>query len=105
MNGIRDTQAILEQQFPVFNQYRTSAGMLGRFRLHHYQQPIRIGEVTVHPGDWIFGDIDGVLCIPQALAFDVLAGAEKILSKETDIKEMVQRGLRPTEVVTRGGYF
>ena len=32
----------------------------------HYQVPVKIGKVTVRPGDIIFGDIDGVLCIPTA---------------------------------------
>jgi len=105
VNGIRDTEAILAQDFPVFHQYRVSAGMLGRFRMYHYQQPILMGEVTVQSGDWIFGDLDGVLAIPAAIAYDVLIAAEKIISKESSIKEMVERGLPPTEVVKRGGYF
>lgn len=105
VNGIRDTQSIIDQQFQVFHKYRTSTGMLGRFRMHHYQQPVLIGEVAVHPGDWIFGDIDGVIAIPQKIALDVLIAAEKILTKESEIKDMVQSGLRPTDVVKRGGYF
>lgn len=105
VNGIRDTQSIIDQQFQVFHKYRTSTGMLGRFRMHHYQQPVLIGEVSVHPGDWIFGDMDGVIAIPQKIALDVLIAAEKILTKESEIKEMVQSGLRPTDVVKRGGYF
>ena len=62
--GIRDTRQILEQKFPVFYKYRTSNGSLGRCMITHYQVPVRIGKVTVRPGDIIFGDIDGVLCIP-----------------------------------------
>jgi 4-hydroxy-4-methyl-2-oxoglutarate aldolase len=105
VNGIRDTCAILEQDFPVFHQYRTSTGMLGRFRMYHYQKPILMGEVTVRPGDWIFGDIDGVVAVPRDVAYDVLVAAEKILNNEVEIKDMVRNGLRPTEVVARGGYF
>ncbi len=105
INGIRDTQAILKQDFPIFHQYRTSVGMLGRFRMYYYQKPVRIGEVTINPGDWIFGDIDGVVCVPQDIAYDVLIRAEKILNKEDDIRDMVNCGMRPTEVVSNGGYF
>ena len=105
VNGIRDTQAILDQGFPIFHQYRSNAGMLGRFRMYHYQKPILMGECLVEPGDWIFGDIDGLLAIPRKIAFDVLVEAEKILSKEIEIKDMVRSGLKPTEVVRRGGYF
>ncbi|PPL03049.1 RraA family protein [Parapedobacter indicus] len=105
INGIRDTQSILDQGFPVFYQYKSNTGMLGRFRMYYYQKPVLIGEIIIKPGDWIFGDIDGVIAIPAAIAYDVLVAAEAIKVKEVDIKAMVESGLKPTEVVKRGGYF
>ena len=94
VNGIRDTEAILEQGFPVFHQYRSNAGMLGRFRMYYYQKPVLMGDVVVHPGDWIFGDIDGVLCVPGEHAYSVLEAAEKILSTEDGIRNMVRSGMK-----------
>ena len=44
VNGIRDTDAILRQGFPIFNIYRSNVGMLGRFRMYYYQKPIRTGS-------------------------------------------------------------
>lgn len=105
INGIRDTEAILELGFSVFHQYRTNVGMLGRFRMFHYQKSIRIGEVIINPGDWIFGDIDGVIRIPAADAYTVLLRAEGILRKEVGIRDMVNSGMKPTKVVEQGGYF
>lgn len=105
VNGIRDTNAILPQNFSVFHQYRTNVGMLGRFRMYYYQKPIRIGEITINPGDWIYGDIDGVVCVPGELAYKVLLKAEGILDKEDDIRDMVNSGMKPTDVVANGGYF
>ncbi|AQG82529.1 dimethylmenaquinone methyltransferase [Spirosoma montaniterrae] len=105
INGIRDTQAILDLGFPVFYQYKTNTGMMGRFRLYHYQKPILMGDVVVEPGDWIFGDIDGVISIPKAIAYDVLLAAEKILDREVVIRDMVESGMKPTDVVKNGGYF
>ena len=105
VNGIRDTQAILELGFPVFNQYKSNTGMLGRFRMYHYMKPILMGEVIVNPRDWVFGDIDGVISIPQNIAYDVLIAAEKLLFKEEEIRVMVESGMKPTDVVKNGGYF
>lgn len=105
VNGIRDTDAILRQGFPIFNIYRSNVGMLGRFRMYYYQKPIRIGEIVIEPGDWIFGDIDGAIRIPADIAYDVLLKAEKLLAREEGIRGMVNSGLRPTEVVKKGGYF
>jgi regulator of RNase E activity RraA len=105
VNGIRDTEAILRQDFPVFHQYRSSTGMLGRFRMYHYQKPILMGEVIVRPGDWIFGDIDGIVAVPEELTYDVLVAAEQVVAKEVEIKDWVKSGVKPTDVVARGGYF
>ena len=103
--GIRDTKQILEQNFPVFYKYRTSNGSLGRCMITHYQVPVRIGKVTVRPGDIIFGDIDGVLCIPREIAYQVLLRAEGIERNEVDIFSWVHQGDSISEIIAKGGYF
>ncbi|MBC8080758.1 MAG: RraA family protein [Gorillibacterium sp.] len=103
--GVRDTDKILEQNFPVFCKYRTSNGMLGRFRMIGWQMPVKLGDVIIFPGDVILGDIDGVIVVPRNLAYDVLLKAEYIKENEKEIKQMVVDGLTPTEIVKRGGYF
>ena len=103
--GVRDTDKVLEQKFPVFCRYRTSNGMLGRFRLIGYQIPIRIGDVTILPGDIVCADIDGCIIVPRKLAWQVLLEAEQIVENEIAIKKMVNDGATPTDVVKNGGYF
>ncbi|MDF2938091.1 MAG: dimethylmenaquinone methyltransferase [Paenibacillaceae bacterium] len=103
--GVRDTDKVLEQSFPVFCKYRTSNGMLGRFRMIGWQMPIKLGDVMIYPGDVVFGDVDGVIVVPRQLAYEVLVKAEHIKENEKDIKQMIVDGLLPTEVVKRGGYF
>ena len=103
--GIRDTKQILAQNFPVFYKYRTSNGSLGRCMITHYQVPIRIRKVTVRPGDIIFGDIDGVLCIPREIAYEVLLRAEGIERNEVDIFSWVRQGDTIQEIIAKGGYF
>jgi regulator of RNase E activity RraA len=63
------------------------------------------GEVIVNPGDWIFGDVDGIVAVPRKIASDVLLAAEQIMNKEVTIKDWVRGGMKPSEVVARGGYF
>lgn len=103
--GVRDTNQVLKQNFPVFCRYRTSNGMLGRFRMIGYQMPIRIGDTLICPGDIIFGDIDGVIVIPRGIAEEVLVKAEYIRDNEVEIKKMVLDGLSPVKIVENGGYF
>ena len=103
--GVRDTAKVLSQDFPLFVRYRTSNGMLGRFRIIGYEMPIEIGGVHVHPGDFVFGDIDGALIVPRDIAYEVLLRAEEVSRNEEEIKEWVNDGLSAQEVVDRGGYF
>ncbi len=103
--GVRDTNKVLEQDFPVFCKYRSSNGMMGRFRTIGYQIPVMIGNVQIYPGDIVFGDIDGCIVIPRNIAIEVLEKAEAIRDNEIEIKQMVKSGMKPTEIVKNGGYF
>lgn len=103
--GIRDTHQILEQDFPVFYRYRISNGSLGRCLITHYQIPIKIGDVTIKPGDVVLGDIDGVLVVPRDVACDVLLRAEEIKRNEKEIFGWVAEGQSIREITEKGGYF
>lgn len=103
--GVRDTEKVMGLDFPVFCKYKTSNGMLGRFRMSAYQTDIRIGSVTIQPGDIIVGDLDGVIVVPREKSLDVLIAAEAIADEEVRMKAMITDGLAPREVVERGGYF
>ncbi len=103
--GIRDTHQILEHDFPVYYRYRTSNGSLGRCQVTHYQTPIKIGDVTIKPGDVILADIDGVLCVPRDIAVDVLVRAEEIKANEKKIFGWVAAGETVQQIQEKGGYF
>ena len=103
--GIRDTHQIIEAEFPVFYEYRTSNGSLGRCLITHYQIPIKIGDVTIKPGDVVVGDIDGVLVVPRDIAYDVLIRAEEIKENEKKIFGWVHEGQSIQDITKKGGYF
>ena len=66
---------------------------------------VRIGKVTVRPDDIVMGDIDGVICIPREIAYDVLLRAEGIERNEVDIFSWVRQGDTISEIIDKGGYF
>lgn len=103
--GLRDTRQVLAQNFPMFYRYRTSNGSLGRTKITGYNIPIRIGKVYIKPGDLIFGDIDGVVVVPRAIAYDVLLRAEEIQQNEKEMRGWIHEGFSAIEMVNNGGYF
>lgn len=95
--GTRDANAIVAMGFPTFCRYLTPVFGNGRYQMIGYQQPVQIagqvGEtVTVHPGDFVMADRDGVVIIPQALVEDVLVAAEKLEEIEVLLREGLQAG-------------
>ncbi len=103
--GIRDTHQILDAEFPVFYEYRTSNGSLARCQITHYQIAIKIGDTIIRPGDVVLGDIDGVLVVPRDIAYDVLVRAEEIKENEKEIYKWVKEGQSIEEIIEKGGYF
>jgi 4-hydroxy-4-methyl-2-oxoglutarate aldolase len=101
--GTRDSGMIIEMGFPVFAKYRCPVEAFGRVMTLDHQVPILVsGELTetliVNPGDYIFGDLDGVLVIPKALTMKVLEEAEKIMGVENKAREEFKTGADPIEV-------
>lgn len=103
--GIRDTRQILDGDFPVYYRHRIPNGSLGRCQITHYQIPVLLGDTLVRPGDVIFADIDGVLCVPRGIAYEVLMRAEEIQRNESKIFDWVKQGDSIKEIVDKGGYF
>lgn len=103
--GLRDTRQVLAQNFPVFYRYRTSNGSLGRTKITEYNVPVRIGKVYIKPGDFIFGDIDGIVVIPRNIAVEVLERAERIKANEKEMRGMVHEGFSAVKMIDEGGYF
>jgi 4-hydroxy-4-methyl-2-oxoglutarate aldolase len=71
----------------------------------HYQIPIKIGDVTIKPGDVVPGDIDGVLVVPREIAYDVLLRAEEIKENEKKISGWVKEGQTAQQITEKGRYF
>jgi len=78
---IRDIAAIRELDFPVFA-LGTTVAAGNKNGGGKVNTPIAIGGVTVHPGDYIIGDIDGVIVVPQDDAEQIVAAAESKIEKD-----------------------
>jgi len=54
--------------------------------------PVSCGNLTVHPGDLVLGDCDGIVIVPQDRLSETLKKARQILEKEEQIQAEVERG-------------
>ncbi|WP_059103051.1 RraA family protein [Shouchella shacheensis] len=95
--AIRDIKGTKQLGFPVFCNGATVAAS-GKAGWGEINVPISCGGTTVHPGDIIVGDADGVVVVPQAdednileksldkLDFD-LRRAEKVSGKVEEVEK------------------
>ena len=89
---IRDIAAIRELNFPVFS-LGTTVAAGNKHGGGKVNVPVSIGGVPVQPGDYIIGDVDGVIVVPQADAEAIAEGAEaKVVKDEAREQEALANG-------------
>ena len=93
LNGYsRDTRAVLRLDFPTFSwgSYGQDAGP--RYKVVDFRVPVEIGAVLVKPGDILFGDIDGVCCIPKDAETEIFTKALEKARGEKAVRKALEAG-------------
>ena len=99
----RDTQYVLKMpDFPMFS-FGTRPNWFGGWIITEVDRPIYLpGHLTryvrVMPGDFIFGDNDGVQLIPKAMVDEVLMRVEATFEKENEQRQALADGMPIDEV-------
>ena len=99
----RDTQYVLKMpDFPIFT-FGTRPNAFGGWIITEVDKPIYLpGHLThyvkVMPGDFIFGDNDGVQLIPKDLVDEVLLRIEATFEKENEERKALAAGMPIDEV-------
>ena len=99
----RDHRQVVAMGYPVFARGVTPSYGRGRNREVDVNVPIRVAghlsrTVTVYPGDFIFGDKDGIMVVPQELTTEVLLAAERVEEFEEDQRRRLLAGEDRREV-------
>lgn len=103
--NLRDVPGLRDIGFQVFYSGLSPLNGIGRWEMIESQQPLLVDGVTVHPGDIVFGEFEGVLVIPRADAERVLAKAEEIVAAEGRVRDDVRAGITPSESLDRHGHI
>lgn len=96
---VRDIDEAVQHDFPVFARGTTAVTARGRVAEVDTNVPIRIGDVDVHPGDYVIADGSGVVFAPAADVARVLPVAEQIAAREALMANALLRGVAISEVM------
>lgn len=99
----RDTPQVLSQNFPVFCRATWAQDSSIRTYVFQYRCPIEIGQVTIHDGDLVFGDIDGVLIIPKEVKDEVIEKALEKAAGEKLVRKAIEGGMTATAAFEKFG--
>jgi regulator of RNase E activity RraA len=99
----RDAARILAMDFPVFAAGYSPLDSKGRLDGLRHGVPLRLGDCLVRPGDWVFGDIDGVVVVPAELAEPAFARALEKVTGENQVRAELARGRSVREVFNAYG--
>ena len=95
---VRDVRQIREMRFPVFHGGIGPLDTKGRARMVQRDVPVECAGVKVRDGDIVFGDVDGVVVIPQERAAEVLARANEKVAGEGRTRDELRQGRLLREV-------
>jgi 4-hydroxy-4-methyl-2-oxoglutarate aldolase len=88
--GLRDLSEFVPwKDFPVYYTGSHASAMADQVGVE-WNAPIRLGEMTVLPGDVIIADASGVLAFPPQLAAELIASAETTVYTENFKREMMR---------------
>ena len=100
---IRDVKPIREMGFPVFHGGIGPLDSKGRGKMMEMDCRVICGGVAVAAGDWVFGDADGAVVIPQAAAEETFAKALEKVQAENRTRDELRAGRSLREVFDQFG--
>jgi 4-hydroxy-4-methyl-2-oxoglutarate aldolase len=100
---VRDVRQIRALSFPVFHGGIGPLDSRGRGKMMAMDVPVDCAGVRVASGDLVFGDVDGIVVIPQAIAGDVIAAALEKIRAENNTRADLERGMLLADVFARYG--
>jgi 4-hydroxy-4-methyl-2-oxoglutarate aldolase len=103
--GCRDSGFIQNLGFPVFCKYFTPVDVVGKWAAFAFEQPIVIGQVTIHSGDYVIADRDGVIIIPKNNIEEVVTKTEVVMGTENLVRKAILQGTDPVEAYLTYGKF
>jgi 4-hydroxy-4-methyl-2-oxoglutarate aldolase len=89
--GVRDTADLTAMQFPVWSKAISAQGTV-KASAGSVNVPIVCAGATIHPGDVIVGDQDGVVVVPRDASLEVAKLGEQRRAKEEETRERLRAG-------------
>jgi len=100
INGkTRDTFYTQNIELPIFCKGYTSRDIKGRGRVKNVDSTLKIENIDVKSGDYIFGDNDSIVIIPFEIIDKLVKVVQEAVLEEAEIKEKLAKGISISEIL------
>ncbi len=103
--GVRDTAQIARLDFPVFGVDRRVKDIRRRGAMTAYNVAVTIGDVSIHPGDGVIADANGIVVIPVEHLETVLERLAAAVKDERAVEEGLREGKGAQDLYSDHGRF
>ncbi len=103
--GCRACAFIRRIGFSVFSRYRIPRDAAAACTPDAFEETLPFGDVSIAPGDYLVGDIDGTVRIPAAITADVAEQVERVIATESLVRKAIMAGVDPKEAYLSHGRF
>lgn len=111
VNGaVRDALELVELSLPTFTRFASPVNGGKRWELTGVDVPVALpalgeGSVTVSPGDFILGDLDGLVVMPRRFVPSLIEDGERLQAIEQAIRDEIRGGATREEAFARHPRF
>lgn len=89
------------KKLTIFAEGYSPKDIKGRGRVQATDVPITIGKVRIRPGDWLFGDRDGVVVVPIEQKEALEKRIRHIMTNEGNIKKDIRNGASVSQILQK----
>ena len=100
---VRDVSRTRAMGFKVFGVGTSPLDINGRYEVVAHNVPGKIDGVRINPGDLVVADIDGVVIVPIKAIEEVVRLVEEKDAGESQFRQAVREGMRPSEAFAKFG--
>lgn len=101
----RDRSATRLMKFPVFAKGTYPRDLKNKAIVESIDSKIIIDGVTINSGDYLFGDSDGIVIMPENLVDECIEKCNALLLNEVKIKELLRKGSSLESIYSECGDF
>ncbi len=89
---VRDIEEVRRVDYPLFARGIEPITAVRRLKAVGMNVTVECAGVTVRPGDIIFADLDGAVCVPRDALSTVVALGEELFAEENDYEQRIKGG-------------